>query len=56
MKCKECEYFKIWMQPSWDDFGKAVCTKHDLITEFTKGSRKFEWLECVEDKKMEVEE
>lgn len=49
MKCKDCEYFKILMQPSWDDFGKAVCLKYDLITEFTKGSRKFERLECVED-------
>ena len=56
MKCKDCEYFKILMQPSWDDFGKAVCLKHDLITDFTKRSRKFERLECVEDAEKRVKE
>ena len=52
MLCKDCKYFKIDYQPIKDfDFGRASCTKHNLITDFAD-KRKFKWLTCIEDEDM----
>ena len=48
MLCKDCPHFRITAEPiKGVDFGHAICTKHDLITDFLD-RRKFEWLECIE--------
>ena len=50
--CKDCEHFKIIQQPlivggeCWD-FGKAICSKHNLETDFRNQS-KFKTLECID--------
>ena len=56
MLCKDCEYFKIEYQPiKGFDFGRARCTKYDVITDF-RDERKFKWLSCEDrPKKSEVE-
>ncbi|MBO5630411.1 MAG: hypothetical protein J5965_15205 [Aeriscardovia sp.] len=54
MLCKDCEYFKIEYQPiKGFDFGRARCTKYDVITDF-RDKRKFKWLSC-EDRPKESE-
>lgn len=51
--CKDCAYFRIILEPiKGVDFGHAVCTKHDLITDFLD-HRKFKRLACVEPPKEE---
>lgn len=50
--CKDCEYFHIKWQPKhyegmFTDAGMAVCTKHDLVTEFIT-NKKFLTLYCIE--------
>ena len=48
MLCKDCPFFRIKLEPvKGVDFGRAVCEKHNLITEFID-RRKFNWLECAE--------
>ena len=50
--CKDCEHFKILYEPIrtngriWD-FGRAICDKHDLITDFAN-HKKFDHLYCQE--------
>ena len=50
--CKDCEYFEIIQQPlivggeCWD-FGTAICSKHNLETDFRNQS-KFKTLECID--------
>lgn len=47
--CKNCPYFKVDYEPLKDvDFGRASCSKHDLITDFLD-YRKFERLICIEE-------
>jgi len=55
MKCWECEHFKIQYEPIgkistgiWD-FGRAKCTKHNLVVDFTD-HRKLKKLKCIEQK------
>ena len=46
--CKDCEYFRILYWPvKYVDFGKAECTKHNLVVDFAN-LRKFSTLKCVE--------
>ena len=53
MTCDECKYFKIVQEPLrttgtlWD-MGRAVCNKHNLITDFADHP-KFERLDTCED-------
>lgn len=53
MKCWDCEHFKIQYEPLkglsgiWD-FGRAKCSKHDLIVDFPD-HRKLKKLVCVEE-------
>lgn len=53
MTCDKCKYFKIVQEPLrttgtlWD-MGRAVCNKHNLITDFAD-HRKFERLDTCED-------
>lgn len=53
MLCKNCEHFRIECDPQiiggecWD-FGRATCSKYNLVTEF-RTRHKFETLSCVED-------
>ena len=55
MNCWDCPYFKIQYEPIKDstgiwDFGRAKCTKHDLIVDFPD-HRKLKKLKCVEEQK-----
>lgn len=52
MLCKDCEHFKILYEPQRIggevvDWGKAVCKKHDLETDF-RNHNKFKTLSCIE--------
>ena len=58
MKCWECKHFEIQYKPIgkistgiWD-FGRAKCTKYDLIVDFPD-NRKLKKLECIEEQKQE---
>ena len=58
MKCKDCEYFRIAYEPLGKgknkmDWGRAECTKHNLITDF-RNHGKFERLKCIEGEKTDV--
>ena len=57
IKCWDCPNFKIQYEPIgkistgiWD-FGRAKCTKHDLVVDFPN-HRKLKKLECVEEREM----
>lgn len=53
MNCKDCEHFKIVMQPLrsggdlWD-LGQAKCNKYDLVVDFAN-QRKLNNLRCVDE-------
>lgn len=52
MKCIDCPHFKIEYEPikadeGYRDLGRAVCKKHNLITDFAT-RRKLNSLECWE--------
>ena len=52
MLCKDCEHFKILYEPykicgELIDWGKAVCEKHELETDFIT-HKKFETLSSIE--------
>ena len=50
MTCDKCEHFKILYEPLrtkgelWD-LGRAICEKHNLVTDFSNHG-KFKRLEC----------
>ena len=47
--CKDCPHFHIDYEPiKGVDFGRASCSKYDLITDFLD-HRKFERLICIEE-------
>lgn len=53
MLCKDCEYFKILYEPQiiggqMMDWGKAICKKHNLETDFIT-HHKFKKLSCIEN-------
>lgn len=53
MLCKNCEYFKILYEPQiiggqMMDWGKAICKKHNLETDFIT-HHKFKKLSCIEN-------
>lgn len=53
MKCVDCPYFKIAYEPikadkSYWDLGRAVCEKHDCVTDFVNHG-KLKRLKCVEE-------
>ena len=48
MQCKDCEYFKITETPDGINWGRATCTKYDLVTDF-RNKRKINRLTCIED-------
>ena len=51
MICKDCEHFKILYEPLrtpgklWD-LGRAVCKKHNLVTDFANHG-KLKKLKCI---------
>ena len=52
MKCIECPHFIIIYEPikadnGYWDLGRAICRKHDLVTDFSHHG-KLKRLECVE--------
>ena len=52
MKCIDCPHFQIAYEPikadkGYWDFGRAVCKKYDLVTDFANHG-KLKRLECVE--------
>mgnify|MGYP003571332546 CR=1 FL=1 len=53
MNCIDCPHFKIAYWPikadkGYWDLGRAVCEKHDLVTDFANRG-KLKRLECVEN-------
>ena len=48
-KCIDCPHFKITQEPikGWD-WGRAVCKKYDLVTDFVT-RRNLKALVCVEE-------
>ena len=53
MNCWDCQYFKISYEPIKDktgiwDFGRAACSKHNLVVDFPS-HRKLKKLVCIED-------
>lgn len=48
MRCIDCPHFRIEYEPWKDiDFGKAICTKHDLVCDYVS-KQQLRRLECVE--------
>ena len=47
--CENCKYFSIAYEPFGYEWGRAVCKKYDLITDF-KDHRKIKRLTCAIDK------
>lgn len=53
MLCKDCKHFKILYEPQiicgqCMDWGRAICQKHDLVTDF-RNHHKFKKLSCIEN-------